>query len=356
MENQISSDNHRTTEQRGFTIVETVIAIAVFTIVMASIYGLLEVGRRGRSNTLQRNEVLQNARIAVNYISRDIINAGVSYPIQGALLPDDRLNGLGLSATPDVDPDFDSLSPVFSSNNIDLINGVQTDQVTLAYLDDAFNNGRGLALDQIDITGANSVVRVRAPDNNAGVTVGDVYMVSGNNGVCLVTVTGLRGPDQIELSFGDPLGFNQVNATADSALRNILMVPAGCVNCTTAISATLVKIRLVSYRLTSDGVNPNGILIRRIYGGRDAGGNPVNFQDQPLAFGVDNFQVRYVLNDGTVTNSPVKNALLDEFQLITQVEVLVAVSSAEVDPRTNQPFRQTLTTGVSTRNLVYERQ
>ena len=354
MENRDSNTNC-STHQAGFTIVELVIAVAVFTIVMGSIYGLLEVGRRGRSNTLQRNEILQNARIALNYITRDTINAGVGYPIQGSLMPDDRLNGFGLDVNPDVDPDFDILSPIYSSNNIDTINGVQTDQVTLAYIDDAFNGGRGLSIDQLAITGANSVLRVRGPSNNGAVTIGDLYLVTGNSGFCLVTATGLRGTDQVEVSFGDPLGLNQVNAAANSALRNILAIDPLCVNCTTAVSTSLVRIRLVSYRLSGDGANPNGTLIRRVYGGRDAAGNPTNFQDQPLAFGVDNFQIRYVLNDGTLVDSPIRNALLDQFQLVTQVLITVAVSSPEVDARTNQPFRQTLSTVVSTRNLVYER-
>jgi prepilin-type N-terminal cleavage/methylation domain-containing protein len=352
MQSRQTIEGHARTET-GFTIVEMVVAISVFTIVMASIYGLLEVGRRGRTNTLQRNEVVQNARIALNYVGRDALNAGVSFPNAGVLVPDNALSGLGLEPAVDADPDFDVLTPVVGTNAIDVVNGVQTDRVTFAYVDDSFNKGDGLPIDQIDVVGTNGLLRVRDPGDNTEVTVGDTYMITGINGYAMVTATGLQGVNEILVSGGDPLSLNIVDLGVPSALRSVLALAAGCGTCAT--SASLSRIRWVTYHLNPDG-NGSGTLMRRIYGGRDAGGNPIASSDQPLAFGVDSFQVSYVLRDGTVVDSPTRDPLLDQMQLIRQVRVTVNVSSPDLDPRTGQPFRSTLVTAWSTRNLEYEKQ
>jgi type IV pilus assembly protein PilW len=335
--------------QTGFSIVELMIAIAVFTIVMGAVYGLLEVGRQGRTNTLQRTEAVQNARIAVNYIGRDALNAGVTYPNAGCLMPDDGLNKVGLSTAADTDPDFDVLTPVFGSNNVNMINGALTDDVTFAFADDGFNGGNGLTIDQINVTGTTAQMRVRAPANNSPVTIGDIYMVTGINGYALVTVTSLIGADEFQIAEGDPLNLNAVTTATPSALRAILGLAPGCGTC--AANASLVRLRWVSYRLTGDG-NPSGTLIRRVWGGRDSGGNAVAGSDQPLAHGVDNFQVSYTLRDGSVIEDP--TAI--QMQLIRQVRVSIDVSSPELDPRTNQPYRQSLFSVWSTRNLEYEKQ
>jgi hypothetical protein len=90
------------------------VGIVVFTIVMGSIYGLMMVARGGRINTNQRSEIMQNARIAINAMSRDAINAGVGYPYDGANLPDNRVQTL-LGTPADADPDVDVLTQVYAS-------------------------------------------------------------------------------------------------------------------------------------------------------------------------------------------------------------------------------------------------
>ena len=61
----------RVSQDAGFSVIEMMVGIVVFTIVMGSIYGLLMVARGGRINTNQRSEIMQNARIAINTMSRD---------------------------------------------------------------------------------------------------------------------------------------------------------------------------------------------------------------------------------------------------------------------------------------------
>jgi prepilin-type N-terminal cleavage/methylation domain-containing protein len=69
-----------TGRQRGFSLVELMVAMTVTLIVSAAIYGLITSG----SNAFQREPELadrqQNARMAMDLIARDVFNAGAALP------------------------------------------------------------------------------------------------------------------------------------------------------------------------------------------------------------------------------------------------------------------------------------
>jgi hypothetical protein len=101
--------------------------------------------------------------------------------------------------------------------------------------------------------------------------------------------------------------------------------------------------------VNEDGNQTNtGTIRRRLYGGSNAEG----FVDQPLSFGVENLQVQYVLDDGSVVDIPES----EEMASIRQVRVSVSVRSPDLDPKTNRPFRADITSTFSARNLTYEKQ
>ena len=77
----------------------------------------------------------------------------------------------------------------------------------------------------------------------------------------------------------------------------------------------------------------------------------MNGTDQPLVFGVEDMQVQYVLRNGNVADAPTAAQMED----IRQVRVSVTVRSPDVDPKTNKPYKSTMTASFSTRNLVYEK-
>lgn len=331
-------------QQRGFSVLELVIAMAVFTIVMGSIYGLLEIGRRGRVNTMQRNEVLQNVRIALNTMGRDSINAGVGYPNEGAALPDDTFSDprIGIRTAADGDNLPDLLTPVFVGNNLNTIFGVATDQITFVFQDDSFNAGRSISINRVVNSGEQ--LRIALPcDNtpcNAPSQIGDIYVVTGINGSAIGLVTETPEADKINFANDDPLGINRPGGS--SPIRQATFT-AGCgVDCDA--NASVTKISWVTYRIIDDGQGV-GTLVRRVFGGA------AGVTDQPLAFGVENLQIVYLLADGRVLDAPTPT----EMQTIRQVRVSVDVRSPDIDPRTNRPFRSTLTSTFSTRNLGFEK-
>ena len=323
----------------GFTIIEVAVSVTVFAIVMGAIYGLLHVARGGRLNTNQRTEVLQNVRVALNAMGRDAINAGVGYPNLGALLPDNKLSVIGVAADADSTPDF--LTPVYAGNNMNSVNGRLTDQVTFLYVDDAFNAGASVPISTIgNPTGTNTVLTVQAGFNNAACTVGDLYLITGTSGSAIGMLTSKTGADKLNFAGTDPLGINSPGA--NSAI-DTLVTPA-----------SVLKLVWVTYYVADEDGNGTGTgtLRRRVHGGFNAGNNTMlNWVDQPLAFGVEDMQIQYVLASGAVVDLPTTAQMED----IRQVRATVSVRSSEIDPRTNQPFRSSLTASFSTRNLVYEK-
>ncbi len=96
--------------QRGFSLVELMVAMTITLIVSAAIYGLLTSG----SNAFRREPELadrqQNIRMAMDLIARDVFNAGaalppfsqvftVSDPTGGACIGAQGVNGCGVMGT-----------------------------------------------------------------------------------------------------------------------------------------------------------------------------------------------------------------------------------------------------------------
>lgn len=331
--------DRRTSQPSGFTLIEVVVSVTVFAIVMGAIYGLLHVARGGRLNTSQRTEVLQNVRVALNAMGRDAINAGVGYPNLGALIPDNKLSVIGVAADADNTPDF--LTPVYAGNNLNSVNGTVTDQVTFLYVDDAFNGGASIPISSIsDPAGVSSILTLQAGFNNNACTAGDIYLITGTSGSAIGMLTSKTGSDKLNFAGMDPLGIN--NPGAGSAIDTIVT------------PASVLKLMWVTYYVADEDGNGTGTgtLRRRVHGGFNTGNNTMmNWVDQPLAFGVEDMQVQYVLASGAVVDLPATAQMED----IRQVRATVSVRSSDIDPKTNQPFRSALTASFSTRNLVYEK-
>jgi prepilin-type N-terminal cleavage/methylation domain-containing protein len=336
----------RNKRQSGFTVIEMMVAVLIFTIVVGAIYGLLEVARAGRLSTSQRAEVLQNVRVGLNSLGRDAINAGVSYPNLGAMIPDDRLSLVGAAADADANPDF--LTPVYAANDANPVNGIATDQVTFLYVDDLFNNGASIPVNAISGAAVSPTSLTIAPGfNNTPFRLGDIYLVTGQNGSAIGMLTGTSGANTLTFANTDPLSIN--NAGNNAAINRVTP------------PASVLRLKWVTYYVADQDGNATGTgtLMRRVYGGFNSGSNTlVNWVDQPLAFGVENMQIQYVLRGSSVVDIPA----VDEMEDIRQVRVSVTVRSPDLDPknldpvtRRPQPFRSTVTASFSARNLVYEK-
>jgi len=357
--------------QLGFTLLEMIVAILIFLIVTSSIYGLLQVGRLDRNRSSRRSDIMKNARAAVHLIGRDALNAGLSYHKTGGTVPDNfLLNRFGLPD--DGNNERDNETSVVVGNNI-FTNDIQgdpnikTDAVAFAYRDLDFNNGNTITLGIPTAGSAPDTTRVETKVADAATAANkyDLYMIEANNSQVLVMATEKVSNSQIDFAPTDPLGINQAFNGAGNS-RSLLKpcVIEGEDDCIyfagkdTIIS--LKRVFLVSYKVKQDGT-----LVRSTYGNNIGKPADEQIQEQPLAYGIKDLQIRYVLDDGRVVDNPVagKDQILgnaDDVQaegdanLITQITVTLKVASTEIDEQTGKPAVITLNATFSTRNLQYD--
>lgn len=326
--------------QNGFTLVELIISLVIFMIVTGAIYGLLEVSRAGQTSTDQKVEAIQNVRNALNAIGRDALNAGFNYPVNGALLPRQTDPSMGLKALLGVnvptDSSADYLTPVIvghdvTNNNISRT-GAITDQVTFAFQDVTFNGGRPLQIDSINNDG--SILTIATGGNNSDCQAGDIFLISGKTNRSLGVVTAIQGTDQIIFGNGDTYSLNQVTSTSP---YNFIAQNAGS-------QASLTRVNLVTYK-----VLPEGVLVRTNYG-RGTNDGP---QGTPLAFNVEDLVIKYVLDNGNVTDSPAP-AL---YSRIRQIQITIIADSPKKGlpgaAGPNEPYVVTLSSTFNTRNISY---
>jgi len=369
--------------QDGVTLIEMLVAIVIFLIVTGTIYGLLQIGRVDRNRASHRADILKNARIAIHLIGRDALNAGLSYNRVGALAPEGFVSStFGLPGDPDTKRD--AITAIMAGNDI-FVNGlnpntaVLTDTAVFCYRDMDFNGGDLVHLSDVKSPAADpSTARVEAvvpPNSPAGTPTGvekarkhQLYLVESDSTQVAIMATDVNGAELVDAAPGDPLGLNQsLNGSGESGsvLRKCeppLPGPPAVMdgNCTTYV-ATLKHFVMVGYK-----VKPDGTLVRTIYGNNTDGTVPADqIREQPLAYGVENLQISYVLEDGTVTSSPsaysdggdnipsTGNELPDQLNLIRQITVTITVQATASEGLNRKPESITFSATFSARNMEY---
>lgn len=349
--------------QAGFTLIELMVSITLFIIVTGAIYGLLQVARADRTTTNQRLDVMKNLRVALNMIGRDTLDAGYSYQKNGALVPNGLIaTRLGVPADTDGQPD--RLVGVISANNLNpnsLQTNQYTDEVSFVYRDTSFNLNTTLP-----ITGAaqspTGVVRLQISTGggvptNVVCKLYDLFVIDSQNssviGMVTQVPTGTLNNKFIRFANADPLAINQ--SWSFSLLRPC--ASSSDTNCTN-YPASIRKVTWVSYKVLNDGT-----LVRTVYGNNPTGSASQQVQDMPLAYGVEDMQISYVMDDGTVADDPVSGpdgirGTTDDtplnLKLVRQITISLKAQSPQIDPRTGQKSKVTLSATFNTRNLGYD--
>ena len=86
--------------ERGFTLIEVLISIAITLIVMGAVFGLLTRGQRSFRREPQVADLQQSARTALDMVTKDILQAGSGLPPEFPAFS--RINGAGNAAPTDV--------------------------------------------------------------------------------------------------------------------------------------------------------------------------------------------------------------------------------------------------------------
>ncbi len=336
MADKLNFATRKQNSEAGFSLIELLISMVVFLIFISAVYGLLRIANIQKSTVNSQTEVMVNLRVPLNMIGRDAVNAGLGYSRVGGNIPDNLTNArMGLPA--DTDSNQDLLTAVIAGDNVNTNNflpvGQKTDVVAFAYRDMTFNNGNPITITGASSIGTGGVVATTQPGvalavNNSA-TPFDLYLISNGTRSAVALATGR--PDNNSLRFetgsADILGVNlpytgPINSRslmfncADQAVGS----PDPCMNYPNPSPVSAKKIIWVSYQVT-----PDGTLTRTTYGNNSGGTAVDQIQIQPLAYNIQNLQVRYLLRDGTSSQNPSNNgANQNVLNNVVQVEVTIS--------------------------------
>lgn len=364
--NENFSGGKKNGNESGFTIIEVIISLVTFLIISASIFGLLQVTRVDRNRSSQRNDILKNARVAVHLIGRDALNAGLGYHKRGAIVPDNFLSTkLGIPA--DANSDRDILTSIIAGNNVNPNNlqadpNVKTDLISFAFRDLDFNDSDVIELSNVsNPTGSPQTARLvtKAPNGASQIRTNDLYLIESDTSQVAISATGTNNANTIDIAPTDALNLNQPLNQANqngSLLRKC--VDSTDTNCTTYV-ASLKRFYFVKYHIKADGT-----LVRTVYGNNRNAATPAEqIQEFPLAYNVENMQIKYVLKNGKVTENPsagddgiagTSDDKPEDFNLIRQITITLTVQALENDGQTQRLDKVSVSATFSARNMEYD--
>ncbi len=340
--NMISEFNKKTT-QKGFSMIELIVSMVVFLIAISAIFGVIRISTIMKKNTVNRTDQLRSARIAVEYLRRDALNAGFGYHRAGGNVPDNTPYEL-FGITKDADSERDLLTSIVAADNL-TTNTVNTsnnmDFVAFVSRDASFNGGNLINYTSVG-RDVDKVYVKTATNGAANCSANDLYLLESDTGTTQVVAmaTNIVSKKQIELNFGDPLKINQ-KATGTGENISLLMSTS---------SGTIKKINIISYGITS-----NGTLVRKTYGNQ-SGTDQVEIRE--LVYGVQDFQVKYFMEDGTTLDNPSANHSGRDNQIkmnsVVQIQVAITIAPNYDGTSDAQGVPVTIREFISTRNLRYE--
>jgi len=342
----------------GFTLVEALVAIFLGVLILGTVTSLFQRAMDAIRVVSSRAEMQQNARAAVNYLSRDISLAGAGMPVGGVQLPNLVPSRFGTDAAGNVyvvNNTYPSGNHMFAlipnpgGGVVATQGGPLTDAITIVYLDNTF------PLDQFTITfpnGNGSAVLATPPaappqpvppinDPATGIKIGDLVLLSNNaSGQTVGEVTGVGADGTLRFADGDPLSINQSAAVAG----NIVAPAPGSV---TTASRIWVITYFLAVRPGPDGVvgttDDVPILMRQ-----------VNAQAPiPVAENIENLQFTYDTADDTgAVRANIKDVLAAG-QPLSQIRKVNLSVRARTVFNGHAAQQLELTTSVSARNLSF---
>lgn len=236
--------------ERGFSLVELMVAMAVGLIIMGAATQLFKSGMSATQMVTEQAEMQQNVRGALNLVARDVSMAGSGLPSGGLTLP----YGVGAVAsfygcnqtpkcylTTDKYPSGTVGGSTVSNFMYGLIpgplNGMESggastiaatgavaDSITSIYVDYSFP----LSQYSVVLDPSNTFITLTQPTSPptgfpaivspTGIVIGDLIMLTNNKGSAVVEVTGVTaiapGGGKVTFANSDPLKLNQTGAAS----------------------------------------------------------------------------------------------------------------------------------------------
>lgn len=330
--------------EKGFTIFEMMIAMSIFLIATAAVFGIMRLASIQKSTANTRTDQLRSARIAMEYIRRDALNAGFGYHRAGGNVPDD-FGGNLFTYPKDSDSVRDLLTSVIGANNLtdNTLSSTKMDFIGFISRDPTFNGGNLVTYTNAYASG--NKVLVDTPTGGAtNCKKDDLYLLESDSGTTQVIgmATTVTNNKTIEMAINDPLKVNQ-SATATGENKSLLITTSG--------GGSIKKINFISY-----GISSTGVLVRKTYGNRTGETDQVEIRE--LVYGVSDFQIKYFMEDGTTIDDPSSNNNGRDNQIkmnsIVQIQLSITVTPYYEGNEHSYGSPVTIKEFISTKNLRYE--
>jgi prepilin-type N-terminal cleavage/methylation domain-containing protein len=290
--------------EKGFSLIEVLIAMLVTTILMGAVFALLDNGQKDFVRESEISAMNQSTRVGLSMISRDLLRAGMETPPVFAVLPDD-----GDGINPDmltivyVDDEIPISRPLPCESNSEMGRGSgpcnTIDRSAVLYIDpesfippqthpeQAYHRYQVLfALETSDCNG----------DGQMGIYPFEVSLDpainSAGGGETLQVV---HNPGQQQHEINPPGGFNR-------------QISPDC--------AIIGSFSVVQYRINPLPPTPNPVLERRVVGG------PWN----AVSNNIENLQIQYgvgTTNINEFADQPVQALFGDPETWVTRVRVTI---------------------------------
>jgi prepilin-type N-terminal cleavage/methylation domain-containing protein len=385
--------------QRGFTLVELLMAMAITTIVLGATMVAMTDAIKATETAAQVTDLNNGLRTAMDLMVRDLLQVGQGLPGGRAInvpngtgsvtmqLPgpdgsDYYLDGASFCPPRSDDPDtvcedITAVIPGPERGPVVVDGQPPTDMITTLAADSAFDtvtlrafaaDGRSITVPLPGTTAPNHRSGHNISDNpdvgGDNIRAGDLIMLTKGAASALVQVSSVSG-QVINFAANDSLRLNQASTVSGSAgdLQNNAPADTCSPTATCFVTTVATRVRMISYYLdvTTDPDHPR--LVRRMNNG--AWNNFDNTGGTVVAFDVEGLSFSYDLADG-VTNP--SNVRMNDDDMagtgrcapspcypnqIRKINISLAGRSRLPRRGTRQFFRNRLTTQVSLRSLAF---
>jgi prepilin-type N-terminal cleavage/methylation domain-containing protein len=379
-------------DDRGFTLVELLVTMAITTVILGATMLALSDATRAADMASQVTQLNNGLRTAMDLMVRDLLQVGQGLPSGRAILIPNGSNSqtIRLPSPPgqnyvldgaaycpprppdDIDTvceDVNAVIPGAGRGPILIAGEGASDMITTLAADSAFEQVR---LRQFATDGLSILVPLPGttpPQDLSGHNIsdtpdlggdniypGDLIMLTKGTASALVQVTSVSG-QTIFFASGDSMRLNQTNAADGTAKELRAMAPTdnNPVAPNYFVYTVATRIRMVTYYVdaATDPLHPR--LVRRI------NNNPAT----AVAFDIETLQFSYDLADGLVNPA---NVRMDGDDLdgsgecspdpcyanaIRKVNITLGARSRNPKKGTNQFYRNRLVTQVSLRSLAF---
>lgn len=350
------STRTRSQDERGYSLVELLVALGITTVIMGTTMVALRDAVRANESVTRITGMNNMLRASMDLMVRDLLQVGtglppghvVSIPHGGQAQPIRLPGPPGTSFTSPTGA-LELAAVVPGDGRGAVVNGVATDTLTVLMGDNRLN---GISVAKVTPTDVD-VVDPAALEAAGGVSPGELIVVTKGSCSTLVQVTDLLPNGKIKFDAADSLNLNQPQAKEGSlsALKDCPGV------------ASISRIRMVSYYIdaTTDPLHPR--LVRRLNNGDAATFD--NSLGTAVGLDVENLQLSYDLADGSRI---VANVLFTEPDLtgtgacapepcgptqVRKINVALTARSKNAGLGNGPVYRNTLTSQISLRGMAF---